>query len=829
MKLNYIELFKYKRMALNNITLIRITPETKVQTILGTNGSGKSSLLSEMTPLPSSKDNFHKDGYKKISYTHNGKEYFLSSVFHPAQRHSFKIGQDGEELNPGGTVTVQKELVFQHFGIKQHHHDLITGVEKFTTMSPIRRREWLTELCDENYDYALLVYSRAREKQRDISGALKLAKKRLVSEQTKLIHEEDIKRLKDQISALALDIDKIYQIRNDNPKTVQDVLDDKQSIENLIQSYSKEAFKILAVIGKKANFISSEYDECITIKREEIAQIQTKITISNQEYQDLSEYMAQFKTEGGSDGSDLDENMRRHLERRKTLSSAIKTQVPILDANTAIFALESIYEDLMSILVNLPINEEDYYTQSKIDSYKQSINSDKEKLFDYENRINRLAHEKEHYDALENSDSVDCPKCSHKWVVGYSKKKHDELKNIIIKGTEAIQALKKRIEENNQKLQEQEDYFDNFSKVFNSFRSAPVLKPLWEELINSDILKKSPFNAIRMIELYKSDVSRTVEIETINKDVERLGHLIEIRNKANSEDSIKAKTRIDHVEKYLGELNRQLHKAKNELSELIDYRNGIVELEKIQDQLLKLSKEHSNSSLEALEVLRNEIATECLKKLQIELAQKNAILTDAMMQNNIIADIERNIKFYEEQLSIADAVVEALSPTEGLIAEGLLGFIKSYVSKMNILISRIWTYRMEVQDCKDADSESAELDYKFPVIIQSDDNRIPDVSKCSTGQREIIDLSFKIVAMNYLGMSNFPLVLDELGSAMDPEHRFQVVHLINFLIEQCSFSQLFIVSHDYAQYGSLGNMQTCVICPNNIVVPDKYNEHVVIS
>lgn len=829
MKLNYIELFKYKRMALNNITLIRITPETKVQTILGTNGSGKSSLLSEMTPLPSNKDNFHKDGYKKISYTHNGKEYFLSSVFNPTQRHSFKIGQDGEELNPGGTVTVQKELVFQHFGIKQHHHDLITGLEKFTTMSPIRRREWLTELCDENYDYALRVYSKAKERQRDISGALKLAKKRLVSEQSKLIREEDIKRLKDQISALVSDIDKLYQLRTDNSITVDMVLEEKQDIENRIESLSKKVLCIQGILSKRTCFTSGEYAEYISIKREEIAQIQTKITISNQEYQTLSEYLAQFKSDSGSDVGDLDVSKAKYLERRKTLSNAFKTQIPILDPSTAIFALESIYEDLIGILVNLPANEEDYYSQSKLTTYQQSIQSDKQKLFDYENRINRLIHEKEHYDSLENSDSIDCPKCEHKWVVGYNKKKHDELKSIVSKGSSAIQSLKQRIEETTNKLQEQEQYFQELSKIFQSFRAVPILKPLWEELVNTEAIKKSPFNTLRVIELYKSDVSFSVEISTIDKDLERLNHLIEIRDKANSEDSIKAKTRIDYVEKYLGELNGMLFKAKGELNELTDGRDRIIEIERIQDDLNVLIKHHGDNSLSALTALRNEIVTECLSKLQIELAQKNAILTDALMQNGIIADIERNIKFYEEQLIIADAVVEALSPTEGLIAEGLLGFIKSYVAKMNILISRIWTYRMEVQDCKDTDSESAELDYKFPVIIQSDDNRIPDVSKCSTGQREIIDLSFKIVAMNYLGMSNFPLVLDELGSAMDPEHRFQVVHLINFLIEQCSFSQLFIVSHDYAQYGSLGNMQTCVICPNNIVVPDKYNEHVLIS
>ena len=320
-----------------------------------------------------------------------------------------------------------------------------------------------------------------------------------------------------------------------------------------------------------------------------------------------------------------------------------------------------------------------------------------------------------------------------------------------------------------------------------------------------------------------------MQIGECDKELQHIDQLIEIKKKSQSSDSKQAISRLVEIESDIGINNGSLYKSRNELVQLENDCERIKQLENLQGQISSLVNQSESQFNSSLKALKNEIANEYLRQLQIQLAQKNAILTDAMMQNNIIASVEANIKELELQLVCADAVAKELSPTEGLIAEGLLGFIKNYTSKMNVLISRIWTYRLEVLGCKQEEGDTFELDYKFPFMIEGNNDPISDVSKGSTGQKEIIDLSFKIVAMNCLGMSNYPLILDELGSGMDPEHKTQVVNLIKFLIEQCSFSQIFIVSHDYAQYGSLGNMQTCVICSKNIVVPDKYNEHVLIQ
>ena len=70
MRIEWFEAKGYSHLSLNNIETIRISPEKKFHWILGTNGSGKSSLLSQLTPLTASPQDYQKGG---IGVIHNYK------------------------------------------------------------------------------------------------------------------------------------------------------------------------------------------------------------------------------------------------------------------------------------------------------------------------------------------------------------------------------------------------------------------------------------------------------------------------------------------------------------------------------------------------------------------------------------------------------------------------------------------------------------------------------------------------------------------------------------------------------------------------------------
>jgi DNA repair exonuclease SbcCD ATPase subunit len=205
---------------------------------------------------------------------------------------------------------------------------------------------------------------------------------------------------------------------------------------------------------------------------------------------------------------------------------------------------------------------------------------------------------------------------------------------------------------------------------------------------------------------------------------------------------------------------------------------------------------------------------------------KEKELNDIRMQSGIIRDLQTQIASLQARVEEYKAVMSALSPTEGLIAEGMLGFIRVFTTKMNHLIGKTWSYQLEVVPCGLSSEGSVDLDYKFPLLSQASNKPVPDVMFGSRGMKEIINLVFRVVAMQYLGLADVPLYLDEFASALDDSHRRSSVDLIKMLMAQMSFSQLFMVSHDFSQYGALSDVEVCALTEENIVLPPVYNTHV---
>jgi ABC-type hemin transport system ATPase subunit len=115
------------------------------------------------------------------------------------------------------------------------------------------------------------------------------------------------------------------------------------------------------------------------------------------------------------------------------------------------------------------------------------------------------------------------------------------------------------------------------------------------------------------------------------------------------------------------------------------------------------------------------------------------------------------------------------------------------------------------------------------MLINEGESPISDVSKGSRGMKEIINLAFRLTAMQYLNLQDSALYLDEAGAAFDLEHRKTFLYALKGMIEQKTFSQIFLVSHDFMQYGAMTQSEYCVLNNTNVMVPEKYNQHVKMS
>ena len=158
-----------------------------------------------------------------------------------------------------------------------------------------------------------------------------------------------------------------------------------------------------------------------------------------------------------------------------------------------------------------------------------------------------------------------------------------------------------------------------------------------------------------------------------------------------------------------------------------------------------------------------------------------------------------------------------MSPKSGLLAMGMSGFINDTLRKMNDIISKIWTYPLELLPCNVDDGEN--LDYRFPMRV-GEDNIISDINIGSSAMKEIVDLAFRLVTMRYLQLDYYPVFIDELGAAFDEKHREAAFDLIKKMAESDDFSQLFLVSHYSDCYGSLSNVSTIILSDTNITLTD---------
>jgi hypothetical protein len=827
MKYLYLELCGFKRMALNGLDYFAINFTAPLQLVLGTNGSGKSSLLGEITPYPAHPSDFTKEGGKLIKLMHHEEVFTLKSTFSPSQKHSFLKGD--VELNEGGTVTIQKELVKHYFGITADVNDLLLGRELFDHMSPARRKEWFLRLCDTNYDYAIKAYNKLREKHRDASGALRVAKKRLVQESEKLIDTEEEKRLRTETMALHEQLNQLLEYRKPvekDPETLrmtQDQLDTGLyklgvALQALIQQQGTHA-PSLEVLGTRI-----EYAEQTCLKAKTLieqftgyySKAQTKIRILEQAEQQTIEQLSAVLTQ------------LQHKQAHLTTQLI----VPVLtDATLAMRAFQTVKVTLSDLFSSLPDNKLKRFGSDALSHARTTLSDTlvtKNKVIEQlQAKRVQLAHQEGHKD----HPNLQCPSCTHKFSLHYDANEHAKL-------TTQVEHLSTRLEKDlNPSTVALQSYIDECVQYGQTYRqyvqcttSWPVLQPYWDYLTQSKIVTDEPSAGLRLLSLIDKDLLIQLDLQTINAEaVAKQALLISLQDVGGA-DLVSLQAQSDEWAGLISTHTEQLQTATLERTQAQQCKQRALDIEGLYKRVVTTIQQKRGMNKDEIESLRRIAFNKVIRTLQSALAAREHTLNNLSLQKGVVDSFTQQILDLERDEECFGILVKQLSPTEGLIAEGLLGFIKNFVLQMNTLIKKVWTYPLVIQTCEMLDDASVDLDYRFPMTVMTPDNLISDVSKGSAGMQEIVNLAFKLTAMRYLNLQHSAVYLDEFSAALDASHTTASVYLIKSLLEQQSFSQVFMISHDFAQYGALANAEICVLNDLNIVVPQTgqvVNSHVV--
>lgn len=832
MIIHYIKLTDYKRIKLNNLKTIEIDFSEPLQLILGTNGCGKSSILSELTPYPPSSEFYSKGGGKVIHISHHNCSYILSTVFSKAAgEHSFI--KNGVELNPGRTLTIQKSLVLSEFGISQDILNLLLGFEKFTKMDPAKRSEWFTKLDAVDYNYSLSVYAKVKEQYRDVVGAIRTANKRLVVETASEIDIKEELKLKDKLDLLYTRITDLYKLKMNTEITEEEIKSLLNTTTNQLHLSNKSYHK--NVINKPSSIYqlnTPEIEEKVKYLYKQKTTTQERIDNFVSQYLELETKYKQIEV------------ISRELEETNVSSIALfnleiekakKELTTDYISNVENISLDnikttmSIINDLVS---TLPDNTDQYFTKNKqteANQLKVVLEKNKEKLTE-EHR--KLLEEFKHISDDINKNIIECPSCQYKWNKLSPEKTLEEIQILIKEKETLLEENENKIVLNETYLEECKQYENTIKLIYTTLSSNSELSRVKEYIIQNKLIQNNP----RSITVLLYSVEKEIAIKNfLSTKLKTLEHLLEI-NKIKEENSHvninDLRANKDRLSQAIEELSIDVKSITIDYNNTKQYLDSLSSISTITNNIESYLDKLKFLVKELIKVYQNNTLQNEIEICREEITNLSKRLDSIVRRNTVIKDIQKEIEINKKKETQLKLLMKHLNPNDGLIADSLFGFIKVFVERMNKILEKIWVYPMKILPCKMQDNDSAILDYKFPIVFNDDgDNETKDVSKGSEGIQEIINYAFRETAMSFLKLEDYPLYLDEFGSTFDPTHKPLAINMIKELMEQEAFSQMFFISHYSECHEVFSNAEVCLLCDKNIQLENsklqlRVNHHV---
>lgn len=793
-----------------------------MQIVLGTNGCGKSKLFSRLTPMPPDPKLFKPNGLEKKYIEHDNVNYILSMVMDEKgkARHSFYNETDDTELNDGGTVTVQKELASTVFGYSDKIHDILTGKIKFTGLTNAARKEFLFQASEIDLSYAVKVFDAAYRDLRDTMGAYKHIHSRVEDLKLKILSDNERDSLANQIVSIGHSIDKTKAfIASKDYDTdtadlsalgteVNSILSEMKNVTD--ELYKDDMYSLHA--HSKANTIAQTRHAAACGKK-------SKLQSDAKAIFNITSVIDSLPDEDKQGNVDVRIGfLKQELsEMKSTINKDYLNKG--LDANEIRLlrgTLNKLKHDLDLPFELMPRGELSY-TSGVIQSYMRSTADIKAELTQ-----KTTLHRELMYIAENN---VECGKCGHVHV-------HDERAT-----SDNIKRLENEITELRVKVDEHEKNIEsgNIAKLKEEFSKTDTIGR--EIFMHVDVAGASS----ELIELLFKDIKSPVYYIAKNIDylIALLGSAYETLVKVPEMTSLEDK--ISVLEEYVSFKNMGIEEQHRKIED--DIFNVTEEIEKLQkvmayterSMMLMEKVSDNNDKIIELELLYdkaiksqidNSLLSEASKTLT-ELTMKQSALGNTLFNAKHVHGVleeskEELFKLDEDRKALKD-LVDALSPTTGIIGNALRELLESFTEDVNEYIGMIWGYDMEVLPYSNKDK----LDFRIPLKVMGE--TMKDISEGSLGQMDVVNFAITLCLMDYLKLDDHPAFMDEVGSTFDPVHSENLITFTNQLVTTRKVSQLFMISHHIAQYGGHVNADYVVLDAGNAILPEVYNENVEIG
>ena len=811
-------------MFVGNVKELDVTDMTQIVMLSGDNGKGKSSVMRELSPYPATRTDYEKNGMKIIEIEH-GRDYFiLTSDFSKTGAHSFLI--NGEELNISGTTEVQTDLVNQYFdGFTPLIEKLCAGQCNMSQLSRPERNKVFMATYPSSMLFILEKYKNLMTKLRACGNQIKLMNERKLKLKESFIDDDTLNHHNN-----------VRKMMNDAINTIdQDILILKQQCKPIEEhELFRKSFDYTYkdVINKGRDIIKDMYKNVCS--QEQVVhpnQLDAAIAVLQVRHEALTQKIDQLT----SRGTDLVETINKYQQYLKT------------DKDQAIKDCENMIETQKSIIneyvqdSNIPIVDKEEAEQMrqvapKIEenlNFLRSMSIDhwsEDKFVESERKLHVLeSDERTLIKQIQVLDS-DIQKLSYR-LNKYTEHPYAEgcispckLRESISKIIESIEIEINGLMDSKNKqtttlVTVQNQINDLKSQLEVRSPARPIIQRFerltsnksWGNFICSDKTFTEAVNS-GVAEIWNryTKVIKQSEAHQRAKEAKELLVTLSAKLTALKTDNQPAKQIIsESLIKFEKELEQLTNKKTDAIIEL-----GMVKAEglthsihkKLVDEFnvleqnwksLKLSME-----LKMIHKFISDIINEMLQtknEINVKLRDLDSIVHEQEnLRTRLHEEIEPVLNDLYEQKRKWEYIEKQLSPKYGLPQRNIVAYINSVFVCANRFIKQIWNYNMELEYL---DPEK-ECDCSFSVIINGD-GIVKDISNCSKGQREILDLAINLAICSYRKYTRvFPLKLDEICSGLTPSHSSKLFEQFGEMFHQSNILQAFIVSHDPIVSGS---------------------------
>lgn len=824
MFITHLTLRNYERLLLSNINVLELDFTSPIQIILGTNGSGKSSIMAELTPYPGYHKHFATGGEKYIRIEHENSVYELRSLFDKGTgTHTFK--KDGVELNEGYTYAVQKELVLREFGIDKDVVGLLTDRIKFSTMPVEKRRSWLSRFAPFDLTYAYQAYAKAKEKHRDQVAIIRHSSKRMTLEHSDALDVTSIHGYRQQIKEITSTLDTLFKWRSNTSGTQFTTEELRSRLTRLVNQLQRairtfpelpqhSAASSQADLVRDSANAASNYEA----KRAVLEHLQRDLHRLENDHSHSDVFIS------ADDGIKLTQQRESlELELKALVAQELITLLPVCtqsDDPANASQLETLGELVLNLFTDIPDNADGHYSRNKGQTAKElslSLNRSRQEWTNqYQTTSTRLSQ-------LRGCPEVVCPNCTHTWRLGVDENEVNSLLQQRKSMEQRLIEVELAIKNNDEYVQAYEEYYGFVRRFRMITETYPTYGVLWSWLLEHKVVYTSPRH-------YIVPFTEWLDAQRLDARIVSVTNQLAVCNRKLGSAQVLAEGQLSEKDRQLQQMNAAIDVAVIEATEarvahaqasaLADqfelFTSGAYEIIKRGEELLEDFKQWTEFEFQNAVYAATDANHQRLGVIQ-------GIVTRNDQQAAILEDLKDQHETAKQEHVDYGLLVKALSPTGGLIGRYLLGFMQQMVKLLNAVVAKVWTYPLEVLPAA-VDREG--IDCNFPLDVQNQTIVTNDISEGSTAQVDMINFAFKLVAMRFLGLSDYPLLLDELGNTFDETHRVNVINLIENLLELKQVRQVFFISHYASQHGAFSGAEICVLDDRNISVPGVYNKHV---